>query len=109
SFVSRNIQPEEIVRMHKNAVGSLFTKDSIDYQQSLDFLLESMIAYREAHEEYRALELEQWELKSEIQVAANMQQTLLRTKKSEIEGVDNGTGNVSLHKRDRDDYSIRYS
>src|SRR5699024_4253318 len=68
-FVSRNIQPEEIVRMHKNAVGSLFTKDSIDYQQSLDFLLESMIAYREAHEEYRALELEQWELKSEIQVA----------------------------------------
>lgn len=104
SFVSRNIQPEEIVRMHKNAVGSLFTKDSIDYQQSLDFLLESMIAYREAHEEYRALELEQWELKSEIQVAANMQQTLLRTKKPEIEGVDIGAVSVPYHQMNGDYY-----
>ncbi|HLQ95877.1 MAG TPA: PP2C family protein-serine/threonine phosphatase [Pseudogracilibacillus sp.] len=104
SFVDRNIQPEEIVRMHKNAVESLMNEERTEYKQSLDFLLESMIAYREALDEYKALELEQWELKSEIQIAANMQQTLLRTKKPVIEGVDIGALSVPHHQMNGDYY-----
>lgn len=104
SFVDRNIQPEEIVRMHKNAVESLMDENGTDYKQSLDFLLESMIAYREALEEYKALELEQWELKSEIQIAANMQQTLLRTNKPYIEGIDIGALSVPHHQMNGDYY-----
>src|SRR5699024_867242 len=97
SFADRNIQAEEIVRMHKNALESLMNEERTEYKHSLDFLLESMIAYREALDEYKALELEQWELKSEIQIAANMQQTLLRTKKPVIEGVDIGALSVPHH------------
>src|SRR5699024_9910485 len=104
SFVDRNIQPEEIVRMHKNAVESLMNEERTEYKQSLDFLLESMIDYREALDEYKALELEQWELKSEIQIAANMQQTLLRTKKPAIEGVDIGAVSVPYHQMNGDYY-----
>ena len=79
SFVRRNIFPEEIVRIHMKAIDSLYGSEFDDYKRSLEFLLESLIAYRKAHEEYENLKIEQLELKSEIQVAANMQQTLLRT------------------------------
>src|SRR5699024_2350826 len=98
------LQAKNNEQKDNNAVESIFKNNIIYYQQSLKFLIKTMIAYREAHKEYRALELEQWELKSEIQVAANMQQTILRTKKPEIEGVDIGAVSDPYHQMNRDYY-----
>src|SRR5699024_5110135 len=97
-----NIYPEEIVRIHMRAIEMLFGEGFNDYKRSLKFLLESLIAYRKAHEEYEELRLEQWELKSEIQVAANMQKTLLRTKIPNIEGIDIGAISVPYHQMNGD-------
>lgn len=104
SFVSRNIFPEEIVRLHLNAIESLYGDVFNDYKQSLTFLLESLIAYRIAHEEIEALKLEQVQLKSEIQVAANMQKTLLATKIPQIKGLDIGAITVPYHQMNGDYY-----
>src|SRR5690625_216786 len=97
SFVSRKIFPEEIVRIHKNAVEKLYGGISEEYRYSLQFLHESLIAYRRAYERLEEIRIEQVELKSEIQVAANMQQTLLATEVPEIEGLDIGSISVPYH------------
>lgn len=102
SFVRRNIFPEEIVRIHMKAIDSLYGSVFSEYKRSLEFLLESLIAYRKEHEEYETLKLEQLELKSEIQVAANMQKTLLRTKIPLIDGVDIGALSVPYHQMNGD-------
>lgn len=102
SFVSRNIYPEEIVRIHMKAIDSLYGEMFNDYKRSLQFLLEALIAYRKAHEEFEKLKLEQYELKSEIQVAANMQKTLLATKVPEIDCLDIGAISVPFRQMNGD-------
>lgn len=104
SFVSRNIYPEEIVRIHMQAIDGLFENVHKDYRRSLEFLLEALIAYRVAQEEYEKMKLEQYELRSEIQVAANMQKTLLATEVPEIEGLDIGAISVPFHQMNGDYY-----
>src|SRR5690625_1905482 len=104
SFVSRNIYPEEIVRIHMRAIDALYGDIYQDYRRSLEFLLESLIAYRVAHEEYEKMKLEQYELRSEIQVAANMQKTLLATEVPDIEGLDIGAISVPFHQMNGDYY-----
>src|SRR5699024_8099210 len=79
SFVNRNIYPEEIVRIHMKAMDAIYGESVSEYKQSLQFLLESLIAYRVANSRFEQLNTERLELKSEIQVAANMQKTLLKT------------------------------
>lgn len=104
SFVSRNIYPEEIVRIHMDAIDTLYGDVFNDYRRSLDFLLEALIAYRVAQEEYEELKLEQIELRSEIQVAANMQKTLLATDIPSIETLDIGAISVPFHQMNGDYY-----
>lgn len=94
SFVSRNIYPEEIVRFHQAAIVSLYKEDLTLYKKSFDFLLEALIAYRLADEEYEKIKLEKLELQSEIQVAATMQKTLLKTEIPVIKTLDIGAISV---------------
>lgn len=68
----------------------------------MDFLLEAMISYGLAHQEYQNLREEQLTLKSEISVAANMQKTLLGTTKPEIDGLDIGIVSVPAHQMNGD-------
>lgn len=94
SFVSRNIYPEEIVRIHQNSLEALYGNEATTYKKSLQFLLESLIAYRLAYEEFERMNRERLELKSEIQVAANMQKTLLKTNKPTCKDLDVGVISV---------------
>src|SRR5699024_4082801 len=79
SFVRRKIHRYEIVRIHIKALESLCGEVFDDYKKSMKVLLEALTAYRRAQSEFEYLRMEQIELKSEIQVSANMQQTLLST------------------------------
>src|SRR5699024_1264523 len=63
-----------------------------------------MIAYRRAQNEIKTLKMEQIELKTEIQVAANMQKTLLSTEIPLLEGIDIGAISVPLHQMNGDYY-----
>lgn len=102
SFIKNNILPEEIVNLHMQALAELHPNLSIESKDSMDFLLETMISYGLALQEYQTLREEQLELKSEISVAASMQDTLLATIKPEIEGLDIGVISVPANQMNGD-------
>ncbi|MBY7142393.1 PP2C family protein-serine/threonine phosphatase [Virgibacillus sp. NKC19-3] len=102
SFISNNILPEEIINLHIQALSELYPNLSEEFQHSMDFLLEAMISYGLALQEYQALREEQMTMKSEIAVAANMQDSLLHTTKPEIDGIDIGVISVPAHQMNGD-------
>lgn len=102
SFIKNHILPEEIVNLHIQALAELYPEMSEKFQHSMDFLLEAMISYGLAHQEFQMLREKQYEIKSEISVAASMQNTLLGTTKPEIEGLDIGVISVPAHQMNGD-------
>lgn len=102
SFIKRKIPPEEIINLHIQALRELYPDLSEELQISMNFLLESMISYGLAHQEFQTLREKQLELKSEIGVAAGMQRTLLATTKPVIEGLDIGVVSVPAHQMNGD-------
>lgn len=103
-FIKYNILPEEIINLHIKALKELYTDLFVDFEHSMDFLLEAMITYGLSHQEIQNLREEQTALKSEISIAAEMQETLLRTEKPEIEGLDIGVLSVPAHQMNGDYY-----
>ncbi|WP_163971711.1 PP2C family protein-serine/threonine phosphatase [Oceanobacillus halotolerans] len=94
SFIKNSLLPEEIVNLHIQALMELYPDLSADFQHSMDFLLETMISYGLAHQQFQSLQERQSKLESEIAVAANMQNSLLATKKPQVEGLDIGVISV---------------
>ncbi|WP_163540009.1 PP2C family protein-serine/threonine phosphatase [Gracilibacillus sp. YIM 98692] len=102
--MQHNISPEEIINIHIQALKELYPNLSEEIDASLNFLLETMISYGLAYQEFQSLRKKQGELESEIDVAASMQQTLLSTTKPEIEGLDIGAISVPANKMNGDYY-----
>ncbi|MED3934475.1 PP2C family protein-serine/threonine phosphatase [Priestia megaterium] len=78
--LENEISPEDIVSIHKEVIKEIYSDIPEKVLHSLDFLLEVMISYGLALREHQTLKNKQRELRSEIEVAANVQQTLLGTK-----------------------------
>lgn len=104
AFIKQNILPEEIINLHIKALKELHPGIFEEFEHSMDFLLEAMISYGIAHQEFQILKEEQIALKSEISVAAEMQETLLRTKKPDIDGLDIGVISVPANQMNGDYY-----
>jgi len=92
--IEHQIPPEEIISMHKKVLQKLFPETPSNILYSLDFLLEVMIGYGLAYQEHQFLRNKQQELKSEIEIAANVQQTLLKTDIPSIDCLDIGVKSV---------------
>ncbi|KGX87828.1 PP2C family protein-serine/threonine phosphatase [Pontibacillus marinus] len=88
--IQQNISPDEIINVHFQALMELYPDVPDDIRNSMNFLLETMISYGLAYQEYQALREKQLELQSELSVAAKMQQTLLSTVKPEYNQLDVG-------------------
>lgn len=101
-FIKNKVLPDEIVSLHNQALEELYPDLSGDFQHSMDFLMETMISYGLAHQEYQTLREKQIELKSEISVAAGMQDTLLATSKPEIKDLEIGAISVPAHQMNGD-------
>ncbi|MFA1822565.1 PP2C family protein-serine/threonine phosphatase [Virgibacillus oceani] len=97
ALIQNNILPEEIVNLHMRAMEDIYPDLTKDYKHSLNFLLEAMISYGLAHQEFQTLREKQVELKSEIAVAADMQNTLLGSTIPEIEGINIGVRSEPAH------------
>src|SRR5690625_4857181 len=102
SFIKNNISPEEIINLHMQALSELYPNLFKEFKYSMDFLMETMISYGLALQEFQTLREEQLDLKSEISVAASMQDTLLATVKPTIEGLDIGVISVPAHQMNGD-------
>jgi len=103
-LIKEHILPEEIINIHIQAFGELFPDVNEEVTLGMNFLLEAMIAYGMAHQENQVLRDKQLALESEISVAAGMQNTLLATKKPQIEGYDIGVISVPAHQMNGDYY-----
>lgn len=104
SFIKNNILPEEIVHLHIQALEALYPNLPKNIRNSMNFLLETMVFYGLAYQEIHTLREEQYALKSEISIAASMQDTFLSTKKPELEGLDIGVVSVPMSQMNGDYY-----
>lgn len=79
AFIENKFLPEEIVNMHIQALFKLFPNIDDKYKLAMHFLLEAISYYGVAFNEVASLRDSQDALKSEIAVAASMQESLLST------------------------------
>lgn len=100
-LIEHHIAPEEIVSLHK-AIIMEGDKSPDQLLDSFDVLLEVMMAYGIAYREHQSLRTEQKALKNEIEVAASMQETLLRTSIPQVEGADIGAISVPARQMNGD-------
>jgi len=103
-FIKKHILPEEIINLHIQAFSELYPNVREEVTLGMNFLLETMISYGMAHQENQALRDKQLALESEISVAAGMQNTLLATKKPDIDGYDIGVISIPAHQMNGDYY-----
>ncbi|MDP4162992.1 MAG: PP2C family protein-serine/threonine phosphatase [Bacillota bacterium] len=92
--IEEKISPEEIVSLHKSLLLELYPDVPESVVHSFDILLEVMIGYGLAYREHQSLRNKQIELRTEMEIAANVQQTLLGTSIPEVEGLDIGAISV---------------
>ncbi|KAB7704811.1 SpoIIE family protein phosphatase [Bacillus aerolatus] len=102
--IEYKISPEEIISIHKTALMELEAERSDSVMPSFDILLEVMMGYGLAYREHQSLRTIQQELKSEIEVAANMQQTLLGTQIPDVDCLDIGAISVPARQMSGDYY-----
>lgn len=102
NFIKSSVPPDEIVNLHNQALMELYPELSTEIQHAMNFLLETMISYGLAHQELETIKEKQMELKSEISVAASMQETLLATTTPQIKGLDIGVISVPAEQMNGD-------
>lgn len=89
-MLEQQISPEEVLSLHIEAIHSLHRDLPDEFYDTFDFLLEVMMGYGLAYREHQSLRNKQQQLESDIDVAANMQQTFLRGKVPESEHLEIG-------------------
>ena len=102
--IEYKISPEEIISMHKNFLMDTCNNQPEKILDSFDFLLEVMMGYGIAYREHQSLRHQQQELKSEIELAANVQHTLLETKIPDVKVLDIGALSVPARQMSGDYY-----
>jgi sigma-B regulation protein RsbU (phosphoserine phosphatase) len=93
-LIQKNIAPEEVISVHKASLEEIYPDLPEDVGHSFDLLIEVMIHYGLALKEHQALIKKQENFKIEMDLAANVQKTLLKTKVPIMAGVDIGMKSV---------------
>ncbi|MFD0051912.1 PP2C family protein-serine/threonine phosphatase [Actinomycetes bacterium NPDC127524] len=102
--IESKISPEEIISLHKSILLEICPDTPEKVLNSMDFLLEVMMGYGIAYREHQSLRHQQQELKSEIEIAANVQHTLLETSIPVVEGLEIGAISVPARQMSGDYY-----
>lgn len=102
-LIAENTSPEEVISMHKAALEELHSDMPAEVWHSFDLLIEMMISYGMALQERQSLLKRQEDLRVEMELAANVQDTILKTKMPKVEGLDIGFLSIPL-KRMNGDY-----
>jgi sigma-B regulation protein RsbU (phosphoserine phosphatase) len=100
--IENDITPEEIVAIHKSVLQNLYPNIPKKVVDSFDLLLEVMIGYGLVYLEHQLLRDQQEEIKSEMEIAANVQQTLLGTKVPSVKGLDIGAISIPARQMNGD-------
>lgn len=104
--IENKITPEEIISLHKLLLQEMYPEMPDYVVHSFDILLEIMLGYGFAYREHQSLRDQQRELRSEMEIAANVQQTLLETKIPIVRGLDIGAISVPARHMNGDYYNF---
>lgn len=104
--IENQVTPEEIISLHKAILQEMYPDMPEYVVHSFDILLEIMLGYGFAYREHLSLRNQQKELRSEIEIAANVQQTLLETNIPVVEGLDIGAISVPARLMNGDYYNF---
>lgn len=102
--IENDVTPEEIISIHKSVIQETYPDIPKKVLDSFDLLLEVMIGYGLVYREHLALKNQQQEIISEIEIAANVQRTLLGTKIPQFSSLDIGAVSVPAKKMNGDYY-----
>lgn len=89
-LIRKNISPEEVISIHKASLEEIMTDLDGNIMHSFDLLIEVMVRYGLALKEHQTLIQKQQNMKMEMELAGNVQQTLLKTKVPSIIDLDIG-------------------
>lgn len=89
-LIEEGISPEDVISIHESALKEVLSSMPEELWHSFDFLIEIMIHYGLALKEHQSLVQKQEELRLEMNVAAKVQDTLLKTKTPDFLGLDIG-------------------
>ncbi|KGR82271.1 phosphoserine phosphatase [Lysinibacillus boronitolerans JCM 21713 = 10a = NBRC 103108] len=101
-LIQKNISPEDVISIHKNAVEQIFPNQMNESQPAYDFLIEVMVHYGMAHREHQSLLQKQAEYEMEMKIATNIQKTLLKTYVPNMQNIDIGMISVPIRKMNGD-------
>ncbi|MEY2194136.1 PP2C family protein-serine/threonine phosphatase [Neobacillus sp. BF23-41] len=102
--ILQQISPEEIVSLHSEALKEIFPDIQKEVLLSFDFLLEVMIDYGLAYQEHQCMRDQQLEIKSEIEIAASIQENLLETSIPQMDDLDIGATSIPAKQMNGDFY-----
>ncbi|WP_077210595.1 PP2C family protein-serine/threonine phosphatase [Bacillus dakarensis] len=102
--IENQVTPEEIISLHKQLLEDMYPDLPKYVVHSFDILLEVILPYGVAYRENQSLRDQKRELRSEIEIAANVQQTLLETKVPVVDGLDIGAISVPAKHMNGDYY-----
>ena len=102
--IKQQISPEEIVSIHCSVLKDLYPDIREEILASFDFLIEFMMNYGLAYQELQSLRDQQVEIKTEIEVAASIQENLLETPIPKHAEVDIGAISIPAKKINGDFY-----
>ncbi|AJD90151.1 phosphoserine phosphatase [Jeotgalibacillus malaysiensis] len=102
--LEKKVPPEEVINIQKSAMQQLMPDLSPEVWHSFDILLEVMTAYGFAFREHQSLLDTQKELKNEMEIASNVQDTLLGTSVPTVDGLEIGALSVPAKQMNGDYY-----
>ncbi|WP_078551282.1 PP2C family protein-serine/threonine phosphatase [Bacillus alkalicellulosilyticus] len=103
-LLDNKTSPEDLVSLHYSVLEEVFPDIPEQVKNSFEFLLEVMIGYGLAYREHQILRNRQRELELQIDVAANMQQTLLPKEIPVLDTLDIGIISIPASKMSGDYY-----
>jgi phosphoserine phosphatase RsbU/P len=103
-MLEQNVSPEEAINLHMDVLTKLIPHIDPKVKASFDFLLEVMIGYGFAYREHQSLRSKQQQLESEIDIAADVQNSLLLSEIPEVDFFDIGLVSKPAKKMSGDYY-----
>lgn len=105
-IMEQKVPPEEVVSLHIGTLKKLIPNLPPNVKDSFDFLIEVMIGYGIQYRDASNLASRQRELETEIEVAVNLQNTLLPDLPPPLDGLDLGVISVASKQMSGDYYNF---
>lgn len=101
-LLQKNVAPEEVIHMHKQAMEEIFPELPEVSKRGYDFLIEVMVYFGLTLKEHQSLLEQQEEMRIEMNVATKIQSVLLKTTVPQIDGIDIGMLSIPIRKMNGD-------